>query len=421
MDDQFSLLLIDPHLRGIRGHCFPYDLSILEQGRRRKHRVVVYGHQDMEPAVHAALDAVPLFPDVPKRSARWPVATLRRLSSFDVTVRTTGAFVRRFRDAASDGAGTPRLLFFPNCGWLGDALWVALGLLLTPVGSEARYVLLFRVEPPAERHKRAWVSLAFRIIERAARRNAVRLVTDSARLARAYRSVTSLPIEVVPIPHVPPESACGPSGEAERAQAAAPHLVYLGGGREDQGVHLLVDALIQMRQQLTDGAFSATVQLNASDVFAVESSRRLEGAGLDNVRIIRGTLPREEYERILGSADLVLIPYLAESYHFRTSGVLTEALSLGKPAVVPRDTWMSDQVSHQSGVLFDGRTPEDLARAVREALQGLDELKAGAAELRPEWNKFHSPDNFYRHLVYGSGAEPSRLGSGPEPLRPLVD
>lgn len=411
MDDQFSLLLIDPHLRGLRGHCFPYDLSVLQQGRRRKHRVVVYGHRDMDPAVHAALDAIPLFPDVPMRSTRWPVATLRRLGSFDVTVRTTGAFVRRFRGAARDGAGTPRLLFFPNCGWLGDALWVALGLLQAPTGPEARYVLLFRVEPPAELHKRAWVRLAFRIIERAARRKAVRLVTDSARLAQAYRSVTSLPVEVVPIPHMPPASACGLPDEAGGAQAAAPHLVYLGGGREDQGAHLLIDALIRLRQQLAEGAFSVTVQLNASDTLAAERFRRLDDAGLDNVRIIRGTLPREEYERILGSADLVLIPYLAESYHFRTSGVLTEALSLGKPAIVPRDTWMSDQVSRRSGVLFDGRTSEDLARAIRDALEGLDELKAGAAALQPEWNEFHSPDNFYRHLVYGSGAEGFRRGS----------
>lgn len=407
MNDPFNLLVIDPHLKSPWGHYFTYNLSVLEEGRRRKHKVLIFGHRDMQPSVREALDAIPLFPDVPLNSTGRRIIPLRKLSSFHFTVRATASFITDLRKAESYGAGTRRLLFFPSCGWLGDAMSVALGLLSAPVDPNSSYVLLFRIEPPAEAHRRAWVRLAFRLIERAARRHTVRLVTDSDRLARSYESVTSLPFQVVPIPHMPPAVASGLPDEGQRAQTASPHLVYLGGGRQDQGIHLLVDALIQLRPKLAKGAFSSTVQLNLYDPAAAESCRRLENAALENVRIVRGTLSREEYEEILGTADLVLIPYLAEVYNSRTSGVLTEALSLGKPAVVPRDTWMSDQVSRGAGVLFDGETSEDLVRAIETAVQRIDELKARATELQPEWNGFHNPDSFYRQLVYGPSERPS--------------
>jgi hypothetical protein len=52
---------------------------------------------------------------------------------------------------------------------------------------------------------------------------------------------------------------------------------------------------------------------------------------------------------ILHTANVVVIPCLAERYGSRPSGVLTEVLSLGKPAIVPRDTWIGDQDSRGGG------------------------------------------------------------------------
>lgn len=408
MSERFSFLLVNPHLKDHRGHYVPYDLSIQEQARQWKHRIFVFGSREVEPSVRAALDVIPLFPSSSLSSPPgWP-ARLRRLDGIRRLLQANAGLFAALRKTRGYGVGAPRVFFFPNCGYLGEVLGLALDLVSAPVDPQTRYVLLFRYTAPGssagESRRRAWMRWAFRLLERAARRHSIRLVTDSDRLARTYETLTSLPFEVVPIPHVPPaHTASSPDHQQDR-ETGPPRLVYLGGARREQGIHLLVDSLIGLRQQLASGTFAATIHLNPppDDASAVESCRRLEDAALENVQILRGVLPRAEYEHVLRTADVVAIPYLAEKYNARTSGVLTEALSLGKPAIVPRDTWMGDQASRGGGVLFDGETSEDLARAIEAAFANLDELKDRAVLLRPEWNEFHSPENLYRHLLQDS-------------------
>jgi glycosyltransferase involved in cell wall biosynthesis len=407
MSERFSFLLVNPHLRDRRGHYLPYDLSIREQARQSKHRIFVFGSREVEPSVRAALDVIPLFPSSSLVSPpRWS-PRLRRLNGVRLLLQANAGFLVAFRKMLGYGAGAPRVLFFPNCGYLGEVLGLALGLVSAPSDPDTRYVLLFRYTAPgasvAESRRRVCMRWAFWLLERAARRHAIRLVTDSDRLGQAYKALTSLPFQLVPIPHVPPARSALSPDHQQRGETAPPRLVYLGGARKEQGIHLLVDSLTRLREKLANGAFSATIHLNPppDDASAVESCWRLENAALENVRILRGVLPRADYEHILHTADVMVIPYLAERYNSRTSGVLTEALSLGKPAIVPRDTWMGDQASRGGGVLFDGETSEDLARAIEAAFANLDELKARAAVLRPEWNSFHNPENLYRHLVQG--------------------
>lgn len=404
--ERLTLLLVNPHLRGERGHCLPYDLSVREQARRRRHEVYVFGNRDVEPPVRKVLDAIPHFPSAAGSRRGW-LPLPRRLHG----VKHLLSFVGAVRETFEYGTGTRRVFFYPNCGDVGESLALALGLCLAPVDSETCYVLLFRWNPPdgaGEGRTRGWVRWTFRLLERAARRHAIRLVTDSDRLAEAYREITSLPFEVVPIPHVPPAAEARPPGPPQ-PESGPPRLVYVGGARREQGVHLLADALVRLRDELAAGELCATVHLAppAHDAVAVENCRKLEAARLENVEIRRGVLPRAEYEQILRNADLVVIPYLAAEYTARTSGVLTEAISLGKPIVAPRETWMGDQASRGGGVLFDGETGKDLARAIRTATGNLDELKVRATLLQPRWNRFHSPENLYHHLVDGSARESS--------------
>ena len=64
-------------------------------------------------------------------------------------------------------------------------------------------------------------------------------------------------------------------------------------------------------------------------------------------------------------ADLVLIPYSAQSYRYRSSGVLVEAMAAGKPVVTTAGSWMAAQLTPQNAILFDD--PKDLGRAIAKA------------------------------------------------------
>lgn len=71
-------------------------------------------------------------------------------------------------------------------------------------------------------------------------------------------------------------------------------------------------------------------------------------AQLDSERVLSfldDKLTSEAYGAVLNRADAVLAPYWCQVYVSRTSGIVAEALAVGKPMIVTEDTWLSDQIA----------------------------------------------------------------------------
>ncbi|WP_207459120.1 glycosyltransferase [Azospirillum sp. SYSU D00513] len=107
------------------------------------------------------------------------------------------------------------------------------------------------------------------------------------------------------------------------------------------------------------------------------------------VILLRGGLPPEEYDRWLGSCSLAVLPY-GPAYRYQPSSILFEALSRGRPTLLPERSEMARDVA-ALGVrqpLFREWNGEALAAAIEEALerQALYEQEAlkAAARLRQE-------------------------------------
>jgi glycosyltransferase involved in cell wall biosynthesis len=193
--------------------------------------------------------------------------------------------------------------------------------------------------------------------------------------------------------------------------------VYLGGWRTEQGVSDLADALIALRGDFAEGRFTATVQARASraDPQAAEVQRRLKAAAVPGVEIVEEVLSRERFLGALAAADFVVVPYQAEAYRYRTSGIFAEAVALGKPVITTRGSWMAGELGGDEPLLYTSGSPDDLARAIRGAAELSPELGAGAARRRSAWNAFHNPASFYDLLVGETGA--GRAVRQPEAVR----
>ncbi|EJN16178.1 hypothetical protein PMI42_00276 [Bradyrhizobium sp. YR681] len=92
-----------------------------------------------------------------------------------------------------------------------------------------------------------------------------------------------------------------------------------------------------------------------------------------------------EYFRTLARSTLVVLAYEARPYRFLTSGVFTEAASLGKPVIVPDGTWMADKIAEGYGVglSFADDATQTLADVILEGLRDSHQLTAAAQELAP--------------------------------------
>ncbi len=59
-----------------------------------------------------------------------------------------------------------------------------------------------------------------------------------------------------------------------------------------------------------------------------------------NVEPIYGEIDKAQYKNALARMDAVILPYDAGYYRNHISGVFIEALSSGRPVLIPQDTWM---------------------------------------------------------------------------------
>lgn len=101
--------------------------------------------------------------------------------------------------------------------------------------------------------------------------------------------------------------------------------------------------------------------------------------------ILPAEMEEAEYLQALARSALVLLAYEAPPYRVLTSGVFTEATSLGKPVIVPEDTWMAEKMAEGYGVglHFADPTAQSLADVILRGLRDRRQLAADARDLAP--------------------------------------
>jgi glycosyltransferase involved in cell wall biosynthesis len=115
-----------------------------------------------------------------------------------------------------------------------------------------------------------------------------------------------------------------------------------------------------------------------------------------------------EYQSLLDSADLVILPYNNNGYRSRTSGPCVEALCAGKPVVAPARTWMADQLGGSgAGVLFQEPTDESFFAACVAAIEEHEKISTNARLFSEAYAAYHTPSSFMEHM-FGRFIETTR-------------
>jgi len=190
------------------------------------------------------------------------------------------------------------------------------------------------------------------------------------------------PVRPAPIPvTVQADAPC-------RAANDRPHLIFAGGARIEKGYGLLPDVVAAFKERIRFTIHSGTVDA-AADPVVQKAHRRLRRLAGPDVALITAPLEPEDYADLLRSADLLLLPYDAQAYGPRSSGILAEARALGIPAIVPAGTWMADVAGPATDVVF-GHSAE-LSATIERVVTRLPELSAAWRAAAPAWRHSHSP------------------------------
>jgi glycosyltransferase involved in cell wall biosynthesis len=134
---------------------------------------------------------------------------------------------------------------------------------------------------------------------------------------------------------------------------------------------------------------------------SAESLRFIESELAAVAEILPANQGAAEYLENFQRCTVVLLPYEAKPYETLCSGVFVEALSCGKPVVVPAGTLMAKQIAAGSavGTVFERATIESVATAVQDALASIEDLAPAAAALSSRVRLENSSERYVERML----------------------
>lgn len=442
--DRSRFVILDNSIVALGGHFLSYALAVLGACRSRGYDPALIVHRSFRDDVPEAVQVQRLY-----RYDNWPLAAraplvrwlrlnmlkggdagvlkaaseraahpgiLGRLRShydeLDLRVRTrafergTVAALERLRARSGD------LFLLPN-PWLPELLGLATALgQYRGLAGASIHVLMRREFRQGEMSQ---LREAIRALADRAASNQVFFHTDTPELTQLYTSAFGVTFQTLPIPHPITDFAARAPGEPIQ-------ICYVGDARCEKGFASLPEIIGRVlgtprgvpKVRFVIQANSPSTGLEPD---AREALRLLEGFDPSAVTLITRTQDRSEYETTILSSNIVLLPYKADRYRYRSSGVLIEALSAGVPVLVPQGTWLANELQrfreaeHQSRGITDGlagvsySSDAEAAERLIHLLSHLDDFQHVARECAVHVREQHNAERLVDALSQRAGFE----------------
>jgi glycosyltransferase involved in cell wall biosynthesis len=247
----------------------------------------------------------------------------------------------------------------------------------------------------------------------------LRLHSDTQQLATAFAALFGAPVGVCPIPVDLPRLLPA-AGEAAARPSGDPLIAtYLGTARSEKGYRDILGALEFLgRDYIATDRLHFVLQCSdrsiAGEAGLAEYQQRLEafiareGLG-DRIELVKHIVEQQEYCALVARSDIVLLAYSPESYRFRSSSVLIEAMATGKVVVTREGSWMASRVGPDNSVTY--AEPAGLGPALAQAVTRFAELGKGAKARQPAEIVSGDPATLARHFL-DNGAPQAGSGAG---------
>ncbi len=243
-----------------------------------------------------------------------------------------------------------------------------------------------------------WYFLAFKLINLVKLKCNIYFITDSSKLIDEYKKLTNLNISLLPIPHTFKHTDFVNFEFTKNNNSII--FTSLGSARKNKGFDILIDSILLLSKKSNFENYQFILQSNCSSGETIVQSKidLINSYTFSNVTLINRELKENEYYSLLNISDVILIPYDMGIYHANTSGIFTEALSFGKPVIVTKNTWMSDNLSFGSGYTFENRDALDLALKIETSFNNYNKMLNESQTSAKKWNMYHNSDNFIKML-----------------------
>ena len=187
--------------------------------------------------------------------------------------------------------------------------------------------------------------------------------------------------------------------------AATPEqvLLFTGDAKIEKGFGALPDLVERLCRSDKSTRFVVHANMSAADTRALDIEPKLHelAAAHDNFDFLMRYLSRDEYEDLITSSGIVLMPYVASEYNGKESGILIETMFAGRYPVVPKNSWLARFVSEWDypATLIEDDTAGAAWLAVQTAMRGLSDQSLRLKEARERFVSAQEDDNAAAQLL----------------------
>ena len=165
-----------------------------------------------------------------------------------------------------------------------------------------------------------------------------------------------------------PHGVSGMLGALPPKQVAGARVLTWGLIGPGKGLEWAIRSMAELRdlkpEYLIVGTTHPKVLLHEGEAYRERLTAIVDELGLQKVvRFVDAYPDADELAAVVGSADVVLLPY--DSRNQVTSGVLVEALMAGKPVVSTSFPHAVELLSSGAGILVEHENPHAIAAALR--------------------------------------------------------
>jgi len=397
-----KLVVLDPGLDSTAGHHYHLDLVLHEQGTARGMDVLTYGYKAMDPLVEEQFGARLVF----DMHCYAQVAAVPELALIHNRSVSNYTFHRNLCDSVDLAFEADDLVIMHTV--LGNQL-VGLFLWYRDLPEpRPRVCLILRFPPgfhltPENHDSAAALDAQALALWRQFPADRVRIACDNPGLGQLYGRLTGLDIPDLPIPIRYPVARTRRAVQSNATDSLGagrprpPHFVYLGEGRWEKGILLLIEALRALPALRETVQF--TIQCGRPEMVADTLSGWEHD--LPEVDFVARNLTESDYLGLLADADAVMVPYHPAIYDVRTSHVFLEAVGADKPVLITAGTWMDLEMERfgHTAVRIDEFSAAGIGRALVELAQSWRGLAADAPAAGVRCRTWHNPEAFFEGVL----------------------
>jgi len=210
-------------------------------------------------------------------------------------------------------------------------------------------------------------------------KNQFKFLTDSELLANSLSDYFQEKITVMPIPHT--DISCP---EKEATIGTEIFCWWPGSPRLEKGWDILK---LITQDAVKEGEKVCFIAADNADLIA-----HPEGI---KVKTIKNHLTRDEYSEYLCLSDIILLPYHAEAYKERTSGIFTECIIAGKIPLVTPNTWMAQELKNYQleDLIIPWENPQEVCDHIISIMAN-PSIHNQIMIMQKDFKQFHNLENY---------------------------